>query len=100
MTETNSYRALVAMREDLDAKIKAARDEEIATVMEKIQGLVREYQLKPEDIFPRNAKKQTKSVAAKYQDPASGATWTGRGKPPNWTKTVDLEKCRIELQPA
>ena len=21
---------------------------------------------------------------AKYQDPESGKTWTGRGKPPNW----------------
>ncbi|MGE8454289.1 MAG: H-NS family nucleoid-associated regulatory protein [Pseudomonadales bacterium] len=22
--------------------------------------------------------------APKYRDPATGATWTGRGKPPNW----------------
>ena len=25
-----------------------------------------------------------KSAPAKYQDPESGKTWTGRGKPPNW----------------
>jgi DNA-binding protein H-NS len=24
--------------------------------------------------------------APKFRDPESGATWTGRGKPPNWIK--------------
>jgi len=31
------------------------------------------------------AKRAAKAVAApKYRDPATGKTWTGRGKPPNW----------------
>jgi len=29
-------------------------------------------------------KAATKAGAPKYRDPASGKTWTGRGKPPNW----------------
>ena len=28
---------------------------------------------------------------AKYRDPASGATWTGRGKPPGWIRGKDRE---------
>lgn len=95
MSEQASYRDLIAKRDELDAQIKAARDAELTAVIEKIKSLTQEYQLTVEDIFPRNAAKATKPVAAKYKDPATGATWTGRGKPPNWTKNVDLEKCRI-----
>lgn len=91
-----SYRELVAQREALDAQIKAARDSEIASVMATIQALVKEHDLTPEDIFPNFAgKPKGKKVEPKYRDPASGSTWTGRGKPPAWTKQVDLEQCRI-----
>jgi DNA-binding protein H-NS len=28
-------------------------------------------------------------VPAKYRDPATGATWTGRGKEPAWIRGLD-----------
>ena len=30
------------------------------------------------------AAKSCKAVAAKYRDPSTGATWSGRGRLPNW----------------
>lgn len=37
--------------------------------------------------IPAQGKKPKGSVGApKYRDPATGATWTGRGKPPLWIK--------------
>ncbi|WP_419539411.1 H-NS family nucleoid-associated regulatory protein [Paraburkholderia bengalensis] len=36
-------------------------------------------------------------VAPKYQDPVSGATWSGRARPPAWIKDVkDRSKFLIE----
>ncbi|MBW4490903.1 MAG: H-NS histone family protein [Trichocoleus desertorum ATA4-8-CV12] len=35
-------------------------------------------------VQPGRFKEQKKKVAAKYYDPSSGATWSGRGKPPKW----------------
>ena len=54
--------------------------------------------VKPKDLDPRRSrspKKRTGSVAAKYRDPASGTTWSGRGKPPRWIADQDREKFAI-----
>jgi DNA-binding protein H-NS len=49
-------------------------------------------------VFPvgraRSAVKGSK-VAAKYRDPATGATWTGRGKAPRWIQDQDRAKFEI-----
>jgi DNA-binding protein H-NS len=34
--------------------------------------------------------------APKYRDPATGATWTGRGKPPNWINGKDRDSMLID----
>jgi DNA-binding protein H-NS len=34
-------------------------------------------------------------VAPKYRDPATGQTWTGRGKAPKWIQNEDREKFAI-----
>ncbi|WP_229202386.1 H-NS histone family protein [Pseudoduganella aquatica] len=36
--------------------------------------------------------KTTNPVAAKYKDPVSGATWTGRGRAPLWLNGQDKQK--------
>lgn len=36
----------------------------------------------------KSASMHTSSVAAKYQDPKSGATWSGRGRAPAWIANV------------
>lgn len=88
---TQNYRDLIAQRDVLNAKIEEARKQEVASALETIRGLVQQFGLQASDVFPstradgRSTRKGS-AVAAKYRDPSSGATWTGRGKPPLWIK--------------
>lgn len=89
-----TYKELLQQREALEQAIAQARQNEIASAVAKIRELVAEYGLTPQDVFPgRGAKstvaKSTSKVAAKYRDPASGQTWTGRGKAPKWIEGKD-----------
>lgn len=86
-----SYKDLLAQREALEKKIAEARSTEVTAVVEKIRQLMADYGLSVADIAPE-AKKKTKSnspVAAKYRNPKTGETWTGRGKPPAWIRDQD-----------
>lgn len=86
-----SYRDLIAQRDALNAKIEEARKQEVASALETIRGLVQQFGLQASDVFPStraDARSTRKGavVVAKYRDPSTGATWTGRGKPPLWIK--------------
>jgi DNA-binding protein H-NS len=53
------------------------------------------YGMKPEDLAERRGRgprKQSGPVAAKYRDPVSGATWSGRGRAPLWLADQDRDK--------
>lgn len=96
---TKSYKELLAEREALEQAIAQARQNEIASAVTRVRELVAEYGLTPQDVFPgRTAKaagKATGKVAAKYRDPATGQTWTGRGKPPKWIDGKDRSQFLI-----
>jgi len=89
-----SYKELLQQREALELAIAQARQNEISSAVSKVRELVAEFGLTVQDIFPGRARKSgnTKSaskVAAKYRDPATGQTWTGRGKAPKWIEGRD-----------
>jgi DNA-binding protein H-NS len=91
---TTSYKDLLAQREALEQAITQARQNEIASAVLQVRGLVAEYGLTAQDIFPSRvgksgAVKAVSKVAAKYRDPATGQTWTGRGKAPKWIDGKD-----------
>ncbi len=89
---TNSYKELLKQREALEQAIATARAQELAEAIGKARELVAEFGLTVQDVFPAGrsaAKSAGKSsaggkVAPKYRDPATGQTWTGRGKAPKW----------------
>lgn len=85
---TTSYKELMAQRAALEAKIKEARAAEVSGAVSKIRELVGEFGLSANDIFgsPKGKRGSSGPGAAKYRDPQSGKTWTGRGKPPLWIK--------------
>ena len=94
MTMSQSYKELLQQREVLERAIAEARQNEISSAVTKVRELVAEYGLTAQDIFPgRGAKtgatKTASKVAAKYRDPATGQTWTGRGKAPKWIEGKD-----------
>lgn len=92
---TASYKELLAQREALEQAITQARKNEISSAVAKVRELIAEYGLTAQDVFPggRSAKsgapKVISKVAAKYRDPATGQTWTGRGKAPKWIEGKD-----------
>ena len=85
------------------AALKTQREEirknELKTAVDKVRSLVAEYGLSESDVFPpargaRSANAGAK-LAPKYRDPATGATWTGRGKAPKWIDGQEREKFAI-----
>jgi DNA-binding protein H-NS len=85
---TNDYNALLQQRAELEAKIAETLKAEKGGAVAQVRELVQQYGLTQEDIFG-GAKRKGSVGEAKYRDPASGATWTGRGKPPRWIQGQD-----------
>jgi DNA-binding protein H-NS len=93
-----SYKELVKQRESLDQQIQQARREELAGAVSQVRALVAEFGLTAQDVFPSGRARSVSSgskVAPKYRNPATGQTWTGRGKPPRWIQGQDREKFAI-----
>ena len=95
---THSYKELLAQREALEQQIAAARKSEVASAVQEIKSLIEAFGLTQDDVFSTAKQKPMRekvSVAPKYRDPATGATWTGRGKAPKWIEGQDREKFAI-----
>lgn len=97
-TNMSSYKDLLAQRANLNAQIEAARKSEVQEALSTIRGLVDEFKLTVTDVFPAGRTKRATAgttVAPKYRDPNTGATWTGRGKPPLWITNKDRVQFEI-----
>ncbi|MEH3085442.1 MAG: H-NS histone family protein [Xylophilus ampelinus] len=95
-----SYKDLVAERDEINRKIEELRNRDVGEAVERIQGLIQEFGLTEEDVFPPSKERKTsahkgKKVAAKYRDPESGKEWTGRGKAPRWFNKEEADKFLI-----
>lgn len=89
---------LLAQKAALEAQIEAAQKAHVAEGIAQVKAIIAEYSLTKEDVFGDSAKRGRKasgSVAPKYKDPISGATWTGRGKAPKWIEGQDRNKFAI-----
>lgn len=94
-----SYKELLARRQDLDAQIEALRKSESQDALVTVRQLISEFGLTQADIFPRDRAQSPlrgNRVTPKYRDPATGATWTGRGKPPLWIANKDRAQLEIK----
>lgn len=91
-----TYKELLQQRENLEKQIEEARQRENQAAIEKVRALVAEFALTPDDVFGR-AKSSTagQKVAPKYRDKTTGATWTGRGKPPKWIEGKNRDEYLI-----
>lgn len=98
-----SYKELLKQREALEQQISEARKRELSDAVSQVRALVAEFGLTAQDVFPsgRAAGKSGRSstagtkVAPKYRNPATGETWTGRGKAPKWIQNESREKFAI-----
>ncbi len=98
MDTMSSYKELLKQRENLEQQINEARRQELSGAISQARALVTEFGLTVQDVFPagraRSASSGTK-VAPKYRDPATGLTWTGRGKAPKWIQNQDRAQFAI-----
>ena len=98
---SQSLKDLLQQREALEKAIAEARQSEISAAVTKVREIVAEYGLTAQDVFPGRAGKTASAratgskVAAKYRDPATGQTWTGRGKAPKWIEGKDRAQFMI-----
>ena len=84
----SSLKDLLNQIETLQNQVSEVRQKEVGEAISKVRALVEEYQLKASDVFPgskvKAGAKKTGKVAAKYRDPLTGNTWSGRGLAPKW----------------
>lgn len=104
MTEKTS-RQLVAELAELDAEIERRKKLERNAVLVEIRTLMESNDLGIRDLMPPRASRPPRfqrapyslgTAVPKYRDPASGATWSGRGKPPQWIRDKDREQFLID----
>lgn len=96
-TMTSSYKDLLKQREALEQQIDEARRRELSAAVAQVRGLIAEYGLSQSDVFSsrRSTSAHASKVAPKYRDPATGKTWTGRGKAPSWIRDENRDKFAI-----
>ncbi len=90
----STYKELKAQAEALLKQAEAARRAEVASVVADIQARMKEYGISLADLKGGAAKTKARAaVAAKYRNPATGESWSGRGRAPKWL-TEELAKGR------
>jgi DNA-binding protein H-NS len=98
---STTYKDLLQQREALEKQIAEARRAETAAAVAQVRALVAEFGLVANDIFPSGratrgtASSRGSKVAPKYRNPATGETWTGRGKAPKWIADQDRSQFLI-----
>lgn len=85
----SSYAELLAQKRLLDEQIANARKAESEQALQTVLQLVQEFGFTAQQVFPWKPSKSKKKVEAKYRDLETGATWSGRGKPPQWIAGKD-----------
>lgn len=89
----DSIEALRAQQAALEQAIKDKQVAERKEVLDQIVHVMETFKVSPEELLEAlgNPKIKRKGVPAKvkYKDPATGATWSGRGKEPAWIRGQD-----------
>lgn len=98
----SSYKYLLAQREALEKQIEEARTREYSEVLSDVKQKIADYGFSAAELglargakLARGAAKPRAGVAIKYRDPETGATWSGRGKPPRWIAGQDRERFAV-----
>ncbi len=91
--QTQIERAEAQIRE-LREKLLSQKTEERRAAIAEVKKLIKTHALSAADVGLSSSRLKTAKaggspklgvkVAPKYRDPATGNTWTGRGKTPNW----------------
>jgi DNA-binding protein H-NS len=95
------YEELQAKIADLQAQAEQVKAEEKAQSIAMARAMILSYGITARDLGldkapkAKTGPKAGNKIAAKYRDPASGATWSGRGKTPKWINGADRSQYAI-----
>jgi len=92
---------LLAKRAELEQQIVDLQREERSSAIAQVKSLMAQHGLSLVDLGSRTAPPVAKGrsgskVPAKYRDPATGQTWSGRGLHPNWLKHALAGGARLD----
>lgn len=79
---------------ELQKKAEEARRAELTGAIAQIKSLMAHFNLSIKDLKLKDGKVSRapgKAVAAKYRDPITGETWSGRGRSPAWVIKAKAE---------
>lgn len=98
MTQYADLKAQIAR---LQAQADEARRTEVVNVIAEIKRKITEYGLSAQDLgFAAAARRgrppKKAPLPPRYQDPKTGSTWSGRGKPPKWIAGKNRERFLID----
>jgi DNA-binding protein H-NS len=95
------YEELQAKIADLQAQAARVKEEEKEQAIGMARTMISAYGITAKDLgLDKSPKVKTgpkpgNKVSPKYRDPASGATWSGRGKTPRWINGADRSQYAI-----
>jgi len=89
-----SLKELLAERAAIEKAIAQEKKGAEAQALAQVHALIAEFGFTAQQVFPWKATKT--HVPGKYLEPKSGATWSGRGKPPAWIVGKDREQFLIQ----
>ena len=95
------YEEIQAKIADLQAQAEVVKREEKEQAIAMARTMISAYGITARDLGLDKAPKGKtgpklgNKIAAKYRDPQSGATWSGRGKTPRWINGADRSQYAI-----
>ena len=95
------YDELRAKAAEIFAQAESVKAEEKKLAAEACRTMIASYGITAKDLGldkPVKGKAGPKpgaKISAKYRDPLSGATWSGRGKTPRWINGADRSQYTI-----
>jgi len=76
---------LLEIKASIDAEIKTRLQDELSALDQRRAELLALAGIETANIAPAKPAKETRIFAvAKYRDPDTGKTWSGKGKRPRW----------------
>jgi DNA-binding protein H-NS len=95
------YEELKAKAAEILAQAEQVKAEERQKTIDTVRVMISTYGITAKDLgLDKTVKVKTgpkpgNKVVPKYRDPASGATWSGRGKTPRWINGADRSQYAI-----
>lgn len=81
---TPNLNDLISQQAELAKKIAELKKNNRKEAIEQVKSLMAQYDITVEDLTKKTSSAAGVKVPPKWEDPVSGAKWTGRGRTPVW----------------